>query len=194
MATAIASAHVPDVDQWTCGTDLNFPIALRYPSAILHWNKVTAGVDLTSDIHCPTLRGEGGPPYRFAIHLRVVEEPLKEIVRKGTLIVPGLRRDILDLAFPQRTLPDSRASDKVSSDCVEHAEEVTLSGKIAYRFTIGVEGYNTDWILMALSAKQSLIIEAPWIGPTITPDPSPTEMPVLQGVLENMAFSESRTR
>lgn len=136
--------------------------------------------------------GPDGKDRPFAIRVHRVGKSIDELLvdtpKNGDPQNP-LGGVYVEGAFPKRTVASfvgSKDDEPMGSGAAVKTK--LLGGKDAYVFINGVEGYNTDTTLVALSPKDTLVVSADWNSSIMVGQPECWQRQVIGGIVESIAL------
>jgi hypothetical protein len=134
-------------------------IRLRIPARVFSVKESAVGLDLVSALAARGL-GPDATMRPFAIRVRRLARGLDEVLadkgRRGVLA-----HAFLDEAFPDRTAQGfvTRLHDPMAAGC---SVRTTVAGRPAFVVINGVEGYDTDVVLVGVGPQDTLVVFGDW--------------------------------
>jgi hypothetical protein len=158
-------------------------LRVHVPAGTFQSSENADGFHLVSSLSARML-GEGDDERRFAIHIRRVSQSIDDVLTDTGKDAP-IASIFLDDAFPKKS----------SASFVSHPAEpmragasikASIAGKPGYVWVNGVEGYNSDYALIALGARDTLLIVADWNSASMVGQPECWQRVVLANVIESI--------
>lgn len=183
-ALAAEKRPLPPISAWTTVDSAKQRLQLRVPPGVFKVDDRDGGLELRS-----SLKAEGlgpAPSYHvFAIRIRRLARSVDALLadrRKGA----PLADVYVEGAFPKRTTASFVAApdEPMGSGA---AVKTTIAGKPAWVWINGVEGYDTDYALVALGAADTLLVTADWNTSIMAGQPECWQRAVIGGVVDSVA-------
>ncbi|HVM68869.1 MAG TPA: hypothetical protein VM204_03425, partial [Gaiellaceae bacterium] len=159
-------------------------LSLRVPPGVFQVKRGEDGLELRSSLAARGLGPDGNRERHFAIRLQRVPRGVDELLADtakgsplGGLYVEG--------AFPRRTTA-SFVPQHDETLAPGSAERATVAGRPAWVWLNGVEGYNSDYVLVELGPKDTLLVVADWNSSIMMGQPECWQRAVIGGVVESV--------
>jgi hypothetical protein len=160
-------------------------IRVRVPAGVFTPSEAHDGWRLVSSLKAAGL-GPDATDRHFAIRLRRLSRSVDDLLADTSKNAP-LAGLFLDEAFPGRTSSGfvSRPDDTMGSGS---SALTSLGARPAYVWVSGVEGYNSDYVLVDLGAADTLLVVADY-NSNIMGQPECYQRTIIAGVVESVVAS-----
>ncbi len=180
-AIARENRTLAPVAEWKPVTSAKQRVRLRVPEGVFTVADGADGLRLTSSQKAATL-GPGGKDRPFAIRVVRLSRSIDELLADDSKSSPlGFVED----AFPKRTAASFRPAEE-DAMLSGSAARATVAGKPAYVWVVGVEGYNSDYTLVELGPKDTLLVVADWNSAVMKGQPECWQRAVIGGVVDSI--------
>lgn len=179
-AIARENEKLPPVAEWKTVTSAKQRVRLRVPEGVFRITDAADGLRLTSSKKAKTLGPGKDRP--FALRVVRLSRSIDELLADTSKTSPlGYVED----AFPKR---DARSFKPADEDRMGSgsAARATVAGKPAYVWVVGVEGYNTDYTLVELGPKDTLLVVADWSSSIMKGQPECWQRAIIGGVVDSI--------
>jgi hypothetical protein len=182
-AIAREKRTLPPLDRWQTLVSAKQRLRVRVPEGVFKANDGADGFALVSSEKAHGL-GPGATDRHFELRFRRLARSVDELLADRTKSSP-LGMVYLDDAFPKRTTASFVAapSEPMGSGSSTRA---TLMGRPAWVWISGVEGYNSDHVLIQLGPKETLLVIANWNSSIMMGQPECWQRAVIGGVVESL--------
>jgi hypothetical protein len=161
---------------WTRYTHKRLGLSFAYPKATFRLTETTEGLKLQSTLSRDEL-GENPKPEKWFYEMTV---------RTGHAdVIAVLKKDLAvwyDMAFPKGVFDPDNGS----------IRRTRLAGLDGYRLSSGIEGYNTEVLILARGPKTTLVIAFSTIGDVMGPDPTSEEQNRVFAIIEGSMQVQAR--
>lgn len=187
-ALAREKRPLPPLPDWKTISSAKQRVRVRVPAGVFQPSDATDGFHLVSSQKAATL-GPGGKERAFAIHIRRLNVGVDELLADRSKNAP-LANVYVEGAFPRRT----------ASSFVAHQDEpmgagsavrTTIGGKPTFVWINGVEGYDSDYVLVELGAKDTAFVVADWNSAVMVDQPECWQRTIIGGVVESLIADEA---
>jgi hypothetical protein len=179
-AIAKEKRTLPPRSDWETLASASERIEVNAPPGLFTAKERADGWRLESPLKA---RGLGMEPtyHVFALRLRRVAKSV-DAVLADTALLEGA---YVDSAFPKHTEASFRRSVENGIN-PGFADRAVIAGKPAYVWVNGVEGYNTDYVLVHLGPSETLFVTADWNSAIMAGQPQCYQRAVIADVLESL--------
>jgi hypothetical protein len=179
-AIARENKTLAPVAEWKTVTSAKQRIRLRVPEGVFQVTDAADGLRLTSSQKAKTLGPGKDRP--FALRVLRLSRSIDELLADTSKTSPlGYVED----AFPKRDARSFKATDEDRMRSGS-AARATVAGKPAYVWIVGVEGYNTDYTLVELGPKDTLLVVADWSSSIMKGQPECWQRAIIGGVVDSI--------
>lgn len=179
-AIARENETLAPVAEWKTVTSAKQRVRLRVPEGVFQITDDADGLRLTSSRKAKTLGPGKDRP--FAIRVVRLSRSMEELLADTSKTSPlGYVED----AFPKRDVRSFKATEEERMGSGS-AARATVAGKPAYVWVVGVEGYNTDYTLVELGPKDTLLVVADWNSSVMKGQPECWQRAIIGGVVDSI--------
>jgi hypothetical protein len=188
-ALAKENKTLPAVDRWPVAHSARLRLEVRVPPGVFRVLDEPDGFRLASSQGAKGLGPDGNTERLFALRFRRIPRGVDAILGDRTKAGP-LGGAWIEDAFPKRTTSSfvPRLDEPVGSGT---ATTMTVAGRPAWVVVTGAHGYDTDWVLVALSDTETLVVDADWNTAIMVGQPECWQRVVIGKVVESLVVKNS---
>lgn len=182
-AIAAEKRTLPPLSAWTTVDSAKQRIQLRVPPGVFKVDDREGGLDLRSSLKAAGL-GPAPSYHVFALRVRRLARSVDALLADRQKGAP-LADVYVEGAFPKRTTASfvAEPDEPMGSGA---AVKTSIAGKPAWVWINGVEGYDTDYALVALGAADTLFVTADWNTSIMAGQPECWQRAVIGGVVDSV--------
>ncbi len=192
-AIAEEKRKLPPAGDWTPITSKHQRLTLRVPAGVfVRTDDTPSELSLVSSVKAKELGGPGAKDRPFAIRVRRVARSADSLLADTTKSSP-LGSVYVEDAFQKRTL----ASFKEHPDEPVHSGfsgRTSVAGHPGFVWVNGVEGYNTDQVLVPLAPNDTLLIAADWNSSIMIGQPECWQRAIIGGVVDSITLEGAASK